>query len=114
MTAADVYCQPNAGPEPFGLAFVEALYAGLPVVTSGFGGAALIVDRTCGVLTIPADAAAVATALRELIGDPARRRALGGAGPDRAESLCDPGRVLSRLPDLLSDLTIPAGVESAS
>src|SRR5262249_40040296 len=38
MAAADVYCQPNTGPEPFGLVFVEALHAGLPVITSGFGG----------------------------------------------------------------------------
>jgi glycosyltransferase involved in cell wall biosynthesis len=67
MAAADVYCQPNTGPEPFGLAFVEALQAGLPVVTSGFGGAAEIVDATCGILTRPADIAAVSTALVELI-----------------------------------------------
>ena len=40
MAAADVFCQPNSGPEPFGIVLVEALYAGLPVVTSGFGGAA--------------------------------------------------------------------------
>src|SRR5207244_2005466 len=47
MAAADVYCQPNTGPEPFGLSFVEALYAGLPVVTSGFGGASEIVTGEC-------------------------------------------------------------------
>ena len=56
MAAADVFCQPNTGPEPFGIVLVEALYAGLPVVTSGFGGAAEIVDQTCGVLTAPGDA----------------------------------------------------------
>ncbi len=94
MAAADVYCQPNTGPEPFGIAFVEALYAGLPVVTSGFGGAAEIVDGTCGMLTAPEDPAAVASALRELILDPSRRRALGAAGPLRAKMLCDPARQL--------------------
>src|SRR5262249_28003211 len=34
MAAADVYCQPNTGPEPFGLAFIEALYAALPLLAS--------------------------------------------------------------------------------
>jgi len=34
LAAADIHCQPNTGPEPFGIAFVEALYAGLPVVTT--------------------------------------------------------------------------------
>ena len=51
MAAADIYCQPNLEPEPFGLSLVEAMYAGLPVVTSAAGGALEIVDETCGVLT---------------------------------------------------------------
>jgi len=101
MAAADVYCQPNTSPEPFGLALVEALYAGLPVVTSGFGGAAVIVNSTCGVLTEPGDADAVAEALRSLIQDPSRRQALGAAGPGRAESLCDPARQLTAAAALL-------------
>jgi glycosyltransferase involved in cell wall biosynthesis len=36
LAAADIFCQPNSGPEPFGIVFVEALYAGLPVVASDF------------------------------------------------------------------------------
>ncbi len=101
MAAADVFCQPNIGPEPFGIVFVEALYAGLPVVTSAFGGAVEIVDPTCGVLTAPGDAEAVAAALRGLIQDPSRRQALGAAGPGRAESLCDPARQLNAVAALL-------------
>jgi glycosyltransferase involved in cell wall biosynthesis len=97
MAAADVFCQPNAGPEPFGIVFVEALYAGLPVVSSAFGGAAEIVDETCGVLTPPGDAAAVSDALAALVRDPQRRRKLGDAGRSRAQALCDPGRQLSTL-----------------
>ncbi len=101
MAAADVFCQPNTGPEPFGIVLVEALYAGLPVVTSGFGGAAEVVGPTCGVLTTPGDAEAVAAALRSLIQDPSRRRALGAAGPGRAQSLCDPARQLNAAAALL-------------
>ena len=101
MAAADVFCQPNTGPEPFGIVLVEALYAGLPVITSGFGGAAEIVDQTCGVLTTPGDPEAVAAALGGLIRDPSRRRALGAAGPSRAESLCDPALQLNAAAALL-------------
>jgi glycosyltransferase involved in cell wall biosynthesis len=101
MTAADIYCQPNTGPEGFGLTLLEALHAGRPVVTSGFGGAAEIVDQTCGVLTTPGDPESVAVALRGLIGDPSRRRELGAAGPERARALCDPARQLNAIAALL-------------
>jgi glycosyltransferase involved in cell wall biosynthesis len=39
LAAADIHCQPNIGPEPFGITFIEALYAGLPLVTTSIGGA---------------------------------------------------------------------------
>ena len=55
LAAADVYCQPNVAPESFGIAFVEALYAGLPAVSTRLGGAAEIVTDACGVLVPPAD-----------------------------------------------------------
>ncbi len=54
MAAADIFCQPNRAPEPFGLVFVEALSQALPVVTFAMGGPAEIVDETCGVLLPPA------------------------------------------------------------
>jgi glycosyltransferase involved in cell wall biosynthesis len=101
MAAANVYCQPNTGPEPFGVAFVEALYSGLPTVGSASGGTVEIVTDSCGVLTPPGDAAAVADALAELIRDPLRRRKLGDSGPARAADLCDPAQCLARLCRLL-------------
>jgi glycosyltransferase involved in cell wall biosynthesis len=94
MAAADIYCQPNVGPEGFGLTFIEALRAGLPVVTSNIGGAAETVDASCGVLTPPGDATAVADALRALMGDRERRATLGAAGPARVAELCDPRQQL--------------------
>ena len=101
LAAADIHCQPNQGPEPFGIAFVEALYAGLPVVTTALGGALEIVDPGSGVLTPPDDAGALARTLEELIADPVRRRALGAAGPVRAADLCAPERQLGKLADAL-------------
>ena len=101
LAAADVHCQPNTGPEPFGIAFVEALYAALPVVTTRIGGALEVVDDSCGVLVPPGDPDALAGALTGLVADPARRRSLSAGGPSRARSLCDPEAALSRLGSLL-------------
>lgn len=101
LAAADIYCQPNTGPEPFGVAFVEALWAGLPLVTTALGGALEIVDPTCGRLVPPHDPIALAGALRALLGDPTLRTRLGAAGPERARHLCDPARALNQLVGLL-------------
>lgn len=53
LAAADIFCQPNLEPEPFGLVFIEALWAGRPVVATELGGAAEIVDESCGLLAEP-------------------------------------------------------------
>ncbi|WP_217275991.1 glycosyltransferase family 4 protein [Corallococcus exiguus] len=96
LRAAEVHCQPNTGPEPFGLAFVEALYAGLPVVTTALGGPLEIVDASCGVL-VPPKPEALAQALRGLIEDEAARRKLGSGGPARAKALSAPDAFLAAL-----------------
>jgi glycosyltransferase involved in cell wall biosynthesis len=106
LAAADIHCQPNTGPEPFGIAFVEALAAGLPVVTTALGGALEIVDETCGILVPPRDPAALAGALRALIGNPSLRATLGAAGPERARRLCDPASSLTHLAGLLRPLAV--------
>ncbi len=109
MRAADIHCQPNTGPEPFGLTFVEALYAGLPVVTTAMGGALEIVTDECGVLVPPGSTAALTAALGRLIVDRQARLQLGAAGPNRARALCDPARQLGALAALLRDLPgVPA------
>ncbi len=112
LRAADIHCQPNTGPEPFGLAFVEALLAGLPVVTTALGGALEIVTTECGVLVPAGDAGGLTAALRKLIGDAGERRRLGEAGPARAQALCDPARQLAALAAALVG-TLPAAAVQA-
>jgi glycosyltransferase involved in cell wall biosynthesis len=97
LRGADIYCQPNTGPEPFGISVVEALLAELPVVTTALGGANEIVDGSCGVTVEPGNAQLLAKVLRGLIEDFDRRRSLGELGPARAAMLCDPGTQLKRL-----------------
>jgi glycosyltransferase involved in cell wall biosynthesis len=111
LAAADIYCQANVMPEPFGVVFVEALAAGLPVVSTRLGGVREIVDDTCGVLVPPADPAALADALGELIVDATRRRALARQAAARAKRLCDPPTQLQRLESALHAM-VPAAISA--
>lgn len=99
LAAADAHCQPNHAPDSFGLVFVEALYAGLPVVTSAIGGALEIVDDTCGKLVPSRDPAALEQALRALIAAhvPGSR---SERAKRRAAQLCAPEIVIPKLHDV--------------
>ena len=101
LSDAHIYCQPNIEPDAFGLSIIEAMAAGLPVVTSALGGAKEIVDETCGVLVTPRDPAALASALSALLDDRPRRERLGANGPARARALCDPSVQMPRIADVL-------------
>lgn len=105
LAAADVYCQPNTWAEPFGITFVEALFAGLPVVATAMGGPLEIVDESCGMLVPPGDPQAVADSLRPLIKDNDLRIRLGDAGPLRARELCDPMTQMNKLHRLLGTIS---------
>ena len=97
IAASDIYCQPNIYAEPFGITFIEALYAQKPVVATALGGPKEIVDDSCGFLVPPNDAPQLAATLRELVGNLSLRKQLGAAGPRRAQTLCDPVRQMQRL-----------------
>jgi glycosyltransferase involved in cell wall biosynthesis len=112
LAEASVFCQPNTGPEPFGIVFVEALAAGVPVVTTAMGAAPEIIDESCGVLTTPASAASLAAALKLLLHDPALRQRLGNVGPRRAATLCSPERQMPALARLLRESLGKAKLES--
>jgi glycosyltransferase involved in cell wall biosynthesis len=72
--------------EPYGIALVESLACGRPVVAPAAAGPLEIVDASCGALYPPGDAQAAATALVDVI-----RRApdLGPAARARAETHFD-------------------------
>ena len=107
LAGADLLAQANAGPEPFGVVFAEALLAGVPVVTTNMGGAPGIVNESCGRLVAPHDLDALANALEELVSDPALRASLGAAGFAHAAARCDPSVVLPRLEAALLSVSVP-------
>jgi glycosyltransferase involved in cell wall biosynthesis len=103
LAAADVFCNPNSG-EPFGVAMVEALYAGLPVVSFDAGGALEVVDAGCGLLAPAGATVRLADELRRVVDDPALRARLGAAAPARAAALSDPAAQAARLRGALAGL----------
>jgi len=106
LAEASVFCQPNTGPEAFGISFIEALAAGVPVVTTRLGAAQEIIDETCGILTAPGNAHVLAEALRTMLNNPGLRARLGAAGPARAAALCSPERQVPALARLLATVKL--------
>ena len=105
LAAADIHCQPNTAPEPFGLAFVEALHAGVPVVTTDAGGAREIVTPACGILVEPVTRRDCARALQRSDREPSRRRApRRGRARARARAVRS-GAQLARLETVLRGVT---------
>ena len=85
--ASAVACVSCATREPFGLAVVEAMVCGTPVVAADAGAMAeLIEDRTTGLLYRPDDPAALADALEDLLRDGALCAALSENARRRALS----------------------------
>jgi glycosyltransferase involved in cell wall biosynthesis len=73
--------------EGFGVACLEAMAHGRPVVATDVGGLRdLVVDGETGLVVPPRDPDALRGALERLLGDPELRRKLGAAGRERAGS----------------------------
>ena len=79
VAASDVVVHPSHN-EPFGLAVLEAMAAGKPVVAAAtYGPRLLIEDGVSGVLVEAGDVEALSSALTRLLDDPGTRTALGAA-----------------------------------
>ena len=71
--------------EGFGVACLEAMAHGRPVVATAVGGLRdLVVDGETGLVVPPRNPGALRSALDRLLGDPVLRRRLGAAGRERA------------------------------
>jgi phosphatidylinositol alpha-1,6-mannosyltransferase len=81
---ASVFCLPSVQ-EGFGIVFLEAMAAELPVVACRIAAIPeVVLDGTTGLLVGPRDPGALAEALERLIGEPALARRLGQEGRRRA------------------------------
>jgi glycosyltransferase involved in cell wall biosynthesis len=102
--SADLYVWPALN-EAYGMAFLEAQAAGLPVVAGREGGVPdVVADGSTGLLVEPRSVSALAAAIRALLLDPARRRAMGAAARERVLAYHDLPAARSRLAAALAGL----------
>ena len=101
LAASDLYVWPGFG-EAYGIAYLEAQAAGVPVLAMKCGGIASVVDEgTTGLLVPEGDAAAFAAALERLIADRALRDRLGAAGRRMVSEERTPERAAAMLTAVL-------------
>ena len=82
---ADIFCLPSVQ-EGFGIAFLEAMASGLPIVATRAAAIPEVVpDGQAGLLAAPGDQEALALALIELLRNPERRAAMGAFGRAHVE-----------------------------
>ena len=94
-----------AAVESFGLVYVEAMLAGVPVVAPDRGGGTEIVrDGVDGVLVDVEDRAALSAAIVGLLQDPARAARLAASGRRRAESEFTAARMAAQAWELVRSL----------
>jgi glycosyltransferase involved in cell wall biosynthesis len=85
LAAIDLFVMPSLF-EGLGVAALEAMAAGKPVIASRVGGLAeSVVDDVTGLLVRPGDDAQLAAAIEKLHRDPARAAALGRDGRERVQ-----------------------------
>ncbi len=85
LHSVDLLCAPALGGESFGIVLTEALAAGTPVLASDLDAFRRVLDGgRAGVLVPPGAPVALATALADLLDDPARRDELAARGRCRA------------------------------
>jgi phosphatidylinositol alpha-mannosyltransferase len=103
--AMDVSVQCPVYPEPYGLANIEAMSCGIPVVAIAQGGPMeLCVHGETAILVPPNAPSAVAEAVFSLLKDPARAQAMGTAGRQRVEKFFDRRQCVKALEALCGEV----------
>jgi glycosyltransferase involved in cell wall biosynthesis len=83
---ADVFCLPSRQ-EGFGIVFLEAMVAGLPIVAARAAAVPeVVLDGVCGILVPPGSPEALAGALNRLLSSTAERHRMGEAGRQRVST----------------------------
>ena len=107
LQTADIYCWPALGGESQGIALLEAMAAGTPVVASDIPASrTMLTDQEAAILVPPKDHVALARALMRVAANPDKRQRMAEAGRRRARdfawsTIAD--RVLAYYEELLNE-----------
>ena len=85
LSAADIFVLPTVA-ESSCNAILEAMACGLPVVSSDIPSNREVLDPTTSILVDPLDIGQIQNAIRTLVDDPDRRRAMGSAALEKAQN----------------------------
>lgn len=101
LASADIFVLPSFA-EGVPVVLMEAMASRLPVIATRITGVPELVEHgKSGLLVPPGDASALADAIRDLAGDPEKRRAMGEAGRARILADFDVGREAAGMARLL-------------
>jgi glycosyltransferase involved in cell wall biosynthesis len=103
MEDFDVFVLPSRA-ENLPIVILEAMASAVPVVATRVGGVPELLDDGAGLLVDAENPAALADAIKTLIDDPARRRAIGEQGARRVAEHFDPATVARRTIELYEQL----------
>ncbi|MCX7049336.1 MAG: glycosyltransferase [Candidatus Sumerlaeota bacterium] len=110
LHAIDVFCLPSyLRSEAFGLAQVEAMACGTPVVSCNIetGVPWVNQDRETGIVAGPMSPDSLVRALNEILGDPMLKRKLGEGARERATHEFDRARMLRRIAEVYREVARP-------
>lgn len=106
LALMDVFAFPVRWKEGFGLALIEAMATGLPVVASRTGAiTSVIEDGVHGRLVSVEDDQALANVLLHLLQDPAGAQRLGRAGQERVRQAFSLGRLVDQVEAVYREVT---------
>lgn len=113
MPGCDIVVMPSRW-EGFGLVALEAMNAHRPLIASRVSALPeIVVDGETGRLVHPDDPAELATAIGQLLDDPAGRRTLGEAGYARRNKIFGSARMVDEMLALYNEVLPPGQLESS-